>query len=134
MTPKVPLKRNMKDPLPTPHPPIEPDPVEPASGGMFDDPLWFRVPVAFICGGAGFAVLYWTAEVLRSGVLWAIAVVVLGVEPLGLYLLLLAGAMVAPRSRMANWYRAARRRAWVLIAVWAGLVAVGVVAILVMGR
>jgi hypothetical protein len=100
---------------------------------MFDDPLWFRALVAVIAGGAGFAVLYWTAEVVRSGMLWAIAVVLLGVDPLGIYLLALAGAMVAPRSRMGSWYRAARRHAWIVIAVWACLIAAGVAVFLVVG-
>jgi hypothetical protein len=101
---------------------------------MFDDPVWFRAPVAFICAGAGVAVLYWTAEVVRTGVLWAVAVVFFAVDPLGLYLLALAGAMIAPRSRIANWYHAARRHAWKLIAVWVGLVGLGGLTMFLVGR
>lgn len=116
------------------HAAIEPDPIVPATGGMFDDPLWFRVLVAMLAGGAGATVLYWTAEVVRSGVVWASVIVLVGVDPLGIYLLALAGAMLAPRSCMARWYLSARKHAWALIAVWASLVAVGAGVLVLVGR
>jgi hypothetical protein len=114
--------------------PIEPDAVVQATGGIFDDPLWFRLLVALLAGGAGIAVLYWTAQIVRSGVLWATGVVVAGVDPLGIYLLALGGAMIAPRSCLATLYMSARRHAWLLIAIWACLIAVGLAILLVAGR
>ena len=47
-----------------PRSPFRPDPVVPATGGIFDDPGCFRFLVALLCACAGFAVFSLTATLV----------------------------------------------------------------------
>lgn len=105
--------------------PIVPDTVVPAGGGLFDDPLWFRLPIALLVGAGGVTLLYWSGQLLRSGDFLATLTVLLGIDPLGVFLVALAAALVAPRSCLANWFHQAKKLAAIVIGVWAVLIVLG---------
>lgn len=96
---------------------------EPA--GLFAEPLWFRFPLAVFVIGAGLAMLRPIWQIARSGIPWAVGVVMLTVEPLAVFLLLLGGALLAPKSVFATWFRARRPAILRLIGFWLLVGAVG---------
>ena len=102
----------------------------PPLSGFFKDPLWFRCLVAPLLIVPGSVILYWCYVISRDGGIKYTLAVLLGVEPLGAYLVLAGVTLLAPRA-LQKWYIASQSRAWMLICVWVILIAITIIIVAV---
>lgn len=106
-----------------PHPPTR----LPLSG-FFEDPLWFRCLVAPLVLIPGCVILGFCFKLVKEGGLLVELITFLTVEPLGTYLVLTGLALIAPAA-FGKWYLASRRRAFMLIGLWAAGIGVVLLAL-----
>jgi hypothetical protein len=98
------------------HPADDPSAFEPS--GFFAEPFWLRLPLVFFVLPISFGILSASWQVIRSQEPFLVAIAMLGLEPLGAFLALASGALIAPRSFFGRWFQRRRRAVFGLIVLW----------------